>query len=363
SVGLFAERTTREGAPDSSYFRTFVQARQIYSIITAKRHGWSGNAEELVRQSMAVILKNARRADGLYVHRLSANGEALDGRADLYDQAFVLFGMAYAGQALSDELLFDRAEELLDALEHHWADPAGGFFEGEIVDNSIRRQNPHMHLLEAFNALHTASGRQRFGDAGVRIAELCRDKFIDPTTGALKEYFAHEWLPLDDERGEVVEPGHCFEWAWLFEALAQKGWSDAVMVSDRMTGFARDHGICKVRNVAMNEILLNGRVRSAQARLWPQTERLKVACARYGRTGRAEEAWEIVAAYEGLKQYYLPEAPWLWMDKLNEDFSFVEEMVPASSLYHISCGVSELLAVSVVEAPHEPRATCTADLA
>ena len=345
ACGLYAERMTRDGNPDPSYFRSFVQARQIYSMITASRHGWDGACEAQVRETIDLLVGNARRADGLYAHRLAADGSVLDNRADLYDQAFVLFGLAAAGEKLSDTSLYDRAEDLMDALESQWSDPAGGFFEGEIVDTSIRRQNPHMHLLEAYGALYAASGRQRFGDAAVKIAELCRDVFIEPETGALLEYFAHGWKPLDDQRGLIVEPGHCFEWAWLFEGMANSGWSDAVRVSDRMTAFAREHGICKSRNVAINEVLLDGSVLSPQARLWPQTERLKVACARYGRTGHTDEAQEILDAYAGLKGYYLKDAPSLWMDKLNVDGSFVEELVPASSLYHITCGISELLSV------------------
>lgn len=345
--GLFAERATRDGSPDASYFRTFVQARQIYSMVTAGRHGWDGYCDNQVRQSIDLVVENARRSDGLYVHRMTAHGGVLDGRADLYDQAFVLFGLASAGEILSDASLYDRAEDLMDALEAKWTDHEGGFFEGEIVDTSIRRQNPHMHLLESYKALYDASGRQRFGDAVIKIAELCRDNFIDPDTGALLEYFSQGWKLLNDERGSIVEPGHCFEWAWLFEGLALQGWTDAVSISDRMTSFARHHGIDPVRNVSINEILLDGSVLTSQARLWPQTERLKVACARFGRTGDAIEAEEIINAYKGLQCYFLKDLPALWMDKLNADGSFVEELVPASSLYHITCGISELLSVKV----------------
>lgn len=343
--GLFAERVTLDGVPDDSYFRTFVQARHIFSIVTAGQNGWTGPWRELVAETIGTIIARAKREDGLFVHRLDRDASILDRRADLYDQAFVLFALGTAGGVLDDESLFDEAEALLDRIESLWSHPDGGFREGEIVDLSIRRQNPHMHLLEAFSALHMASGRQRFGDAALSIARLCSEKFIDRDSGALLEYFGDDWTPAPGQQGRLAEPGHCFEWAWLFERLAAGGWSDAVALSDAMTGFGRRFGLDADRGVAINEISTDGVIVDGKARLWPQTERLKVALARYRRTGSPEESAEAVAAYRGLEQYYLPANPALWRDKLKEDGNFIEELAPGSSFYHISCAVGELLAL------------------
>lgn len=340
--GLFPERMTQAGVPDDAYFRVFVQARHIYSMVAAGRAGWSGPWRALVDETMRVIIARAKRADGIFVHRLDRDAAVLDARADLYDQAFVLFALGTAGGALAQDAFFDEAEALLDVIEAKWAHPQGGFNEGEIVDASIRRQNPHMHLFEAFSALHEASGRKRFGDAALAVAELCRTRLIDPQSGALLEYFGQDWAPAPGDDGRIAEPGHCFEWAWLFERLARSGATHAVAVSDAMTAFGRRHGIDARRGVAINEVLSDGSVVNGKARLWPQTERLKVAVVRYHRTGSDEDLCEIVDAWKGLRTYFLPEAPYLWRDKMNEDGSFIEELVPGSSLYHISCAISEM---------------------
>ena len=81
--------------------------------------------------------------------------------------------------------------------------------------------------------------------------------------------------PLEGEDGRIVEPGHCFEGAWLFERLTQWGASDATLISDGMARFARRHGLDPARGVAINEVMIDGSVRNPAARLWPQTERLK----------------------------------------------------------------------------------------
>ena len=341
-AALFAERMTLNGVPNDEYFRIFVQARHVYSMVAAGQAGWRGPWQSLIAETMLTLVSKAKRPDGFFVHRLDRDGKVLDGRADLYDQAFVLFALGTAGGALGNEQLFDEAELLLDTIEAHWTHPAGGFREGEIVDASIRRQNPHMHLLEGFMALHAASKRQRFGDAAATIAQLCRNKFIDPVTGALLEYFEDDWTPKAGYQGRIAEPGHCFEWAWLFERLAGNGWQDAIAVSDALTGFGRRTGIDKARGVAINEVFTDGSAVNSKARLWPQTERLKVAVVRFNRTGSEEDLREVTEAWAGLRGYFLPEFPGLWRDKMNEDASFIEELAPGSSLYHISCAIDQL---------------------
>lgn len=339
--GLFAERMTMSGEPDAAYFRSFVQARHIFAFVVAGRMGWDGPWAVLVGQTIEFLLARARRSDGFFVHRLDKNGNTLDCRADLYDQAFILLAFAVAGGALEREDLFDAAEYLLDALEREWTHPAGGFREGEIVEANIRRQNPHMHLLEALSALAEESGRQRFWDAALKIAGLCQQHFVDPETGALLEYFTEDWRPAG-ENGRVVEPGHCCEWAWLFERLYARGWEGGVQLSDQLVHFARAHGLDDSRGVMMDEVWIDGAPRSLRARLWPQTERIKVAVARWARLREPAEAAEAANAVRGLARYLSVDLRGLWYDKLNADGTWVNEHAPGSSLYHISCACAEL---------------------
>ena len=345
--GLFAERMTLSGEPDAEYFRTFVQARHIFSFVQIGKIGWTGPWKDLVSETTETLIRRAKRADGFFVHRLDAEASPIDERADLYDQAFVLFALGTAGGALGRTDWFNEAEALLDRLERNWSHPSGGFREGEIADTRVRCQNPHMHLFEAFLALGEASGKERFHESAQSIAALASEKFIDPATGALLEYFAEELEPAEGVEGRIAEPGHCFEWAWLFERLAAAGWEEGTRVSDMLTEFARGAGIDARRNVAFNEVLTDGSPHDLTARLWPQTERLKAAVARFKRLGSDQEAAEAVAAARGLRQYLQVEVPGLWRDKLREDGSWIEELAPGSSLYHISCAYSELLGMGL----------------
>jgi mannose/cellobiose epimerase-like protein (N-acyl-D-glucosamine 2-epimerase family) len=341
--GLFPERITLSGIAESDYYRVFVQARHIFAFRAIGQIGWSGPWRELIGETMTTLIGAAKRSDGFYVHTLNSSAGPLDRRVDLYDQAFVLLALATAGEALGDAKWFDLAEELLDNINSKWLHPKGGFTEGEIANPSVRRQNPHMHLFEATLALSEASGRLCFVNVADAIAELAVQRLIDPSTGALLEYFTDDLLPAFGVDGRIVEPGHCFEWAWLFERLAAAGKLAAIPVADRLTTFARTYGIDRSRNVAINEVLTDGTVHNGDARLWPQTERLKAACARYRRTGQAAEANEVDAAVRGLEQYYASDvSPGLWRDKLLLDGRWIDEQAPGSSLYHIACAYAEL---------------------
>jgi mannose/cellobiose epimerase-like protein (N-acyl-D-glucosamine 2-epimerase family) len=338
--GMFAERLSLSGDADRAVRRTRVQSRQIYAFCELGRLGWRGNWRTPVESALQVLLDRGRRPDGLCIHSFSADGEPADTRADLYDQAFFLFCLGHAARALARPELLDVAAEVLGGLES-WRHPAGGFSEGEIA-LPPRRQNPHMHVLEAASVLWDVSGLEPWRVLVEAILALCLHRFIDPATGALTEDFGDGWTWRPDIGPPVVEPGHCFEWAWLIEGLAARGLTDGA-AAERLGCFARKFGIDRSRGVAINEVGLDGLVRDPTARLWPQTERLKAALARWRRTGGPGELAEAAAAFDGLRLYLKTATPGVWRDRLLADGTWAEEASPASSFYHIVCGLSELI--------------------
>jgi mannose-6-phosphate isomerase len=340
---LFPERMSICGEKDPCPHRLFVQARHVFAYCEIGRLGWSGPWRPMVEANIDFLVARGRRADGLYIHRFDPDGGVFDHRADLYDQAFMLLALAYAARALERGDLFAVAEALDDALDAQWRLPHGGYHEGDIAACPPFRQNPHMHLLESFIALDALSGNPRWRRDAEHVGRLCAGSFLHRETGALIEIFDADLNPIDGEEGDVVEPGHCFEWAWLFERLAQWGFPEAIRISDGLVRFGRRHGLDPIRGVAINEIRTNGSIRNPSARLWPQTERLKAALARYRRSGEAEEYAEAAAAYAGLVKYFDTPARGVWRDKLKPDGAWVDEPAPGSSLYHIACAMAEVI--------------------
>ncbi len=346
---LFPERMSIRGEKDPCPHRLFVQARHVFSYCEIGRLGWSGPWRPMVEANIDFLVARGRRADGAYIHRFDPDGGVLDERADLYDQAFMLLALAHAGRALGRADLFAVADALADALDAQWRLPHGGYHEGDIAACPPYRQNPHMHLMESFIALYSLSGNPRWRRDAEHVGRLCARSFLHRETGALIEHFDADLNPIGGEEGHVVEPGHCFEWAWLFERLAPWGFPEATRISDGLARFGRRHGLDPGRGVAVNEIRTDGSIRNPAARLWPQTERLKAALARHRRTGDAEERAEAAAAYAGLVQYFDTPARGTWRDKLKPDGGWVDEPAPGSSLYHITCALAELIDAAEAE--------------
>jgi len=103
-----------------------------------------------VRRGVDYLLAHYRREDGFYRTLAGIDGQALDERALLYDQAFVLLGFASAATALDALPEFERrALDLRNQIEKNWRGATGGFCSGETDAVDRRESNPHMHLLEA----------------------------------------------------------------------------------------------------------------------------------------------------------------------------------------------------------------------
>jgi mannose-6-phosphate isomerase len=107
-------------------------------------------------------------------------------------------------------------------------------------------------------------------------------------------------------------------------------------VPSRLYDHANRYGTDASRKVAINEIDATGKILDAKARLWPQTERLKAALI------MDDEAAALIA-WQGLKSYQYPDNPALYVDICNLDGTMAEGPAFASSLYHITCAISELI--------------------
>ncbi len=213
----------------------------------------------------------------------------------------------------------------------------GGHVE-DRTGGGPQRSNPHMHLLEAALAWIAVDEDPDWRDMADGLASLCLGKFIDSSTGALREFFAADWSPVPGVEGRICEPGHHYEWAFLLDRwarLTDRGAPDAVA---RLIAFADAHGLDSRRGVAINAVLADGSLHDPVARLWAQAERVRG----YVATRRSEE--EVTKAVVGLQRFLGTPLPGLWYDRLAVDDRFVVEPARATSLYHIVGAVAELAA-------------------
>lgn len=346
--GCFHERLDPQGDPVPAPRRVRSQARQAYAyalaVLLKLPGGWREGAEAGAR----VLLEHALRPDGGTRHALSLDGEAADERRDLYDLACVLMALAEASRALERPDLLQAAEALLDWCERNWAHSAGGYLEGDVTEPGVRRQNPHMHMLEALLALYHASGKAAHLARASDIAALLAKKLFDPAHGALPEYFDANWRRLAGEKGQVVEPGHEFEWAWLLNRLHALGGGDFIQVADAIYAHAEMYGV-KSKTV-YDEISVRGAPYEKSSRLWPRTERIKAHLVYFERTGDDAAASRACEAFDTLWDFRSLKIPGSWRDRRDASGGWLDQQAASSSLYHITLAVSELMRVTGVSA-------------
>jgi mannose/cellobiose epimerase-like protein (N-acyl-D-glucosamine 2-epimerase family) len=303
--------------------------------------GWTGDWEKVLAPGLSYVRSYYRRPDGLFRTLVAPDGTALDDRAFLYDQAFVLLALAESQRALGQQPdLVADAVSLRNALYTHLKRNEGGF-GSEATDPVPILANPHMHLLEAALAWMEVSDEPAWQVLADEIAHLALHRFSDPHTGALRERFGSDWTQLGPEVGPVVEPGHQFEWAWLLSRWCRGAPGAALSKAERLVEIGETYGVH--RGVAVMGLLDDFKVVDGSARLWGQTERLKAALCLAKRSQQPRYWLAAASALGSLWKFLAVRTPGLWHDTLAADGRFVPSRVPASTFYHIVSAISELV--------------------
>lgn len=341
--GRFEERLTLAGKPIADApQRLIVQARQIYSYGLAARRGWY-HGRDLVEQAFASMRRDFHRPDGRdgWVFSIAHDGSVADATRDLYSHAFVLLAVASYVNAIGDRSALAVADETLAFVDGHLAAPNGGYFDASPRPDSLRRQNPHMHMLEGLLSLWGASGERRYLDRAAELFDLFAAHFFQPDHGVLGEYYDDNLERVPGATGDIVEPGHHCEWVWLLRWFERESGRAVTSYVDALYRHADKFGYDK-DGLIVDELLRDGRVHKPSRRTWPMTEGIKanLAEAAMGRPGAVERA---ISLADRLHRHFLEGAALGgWMDRLDERSRPATDFMPASTLYHVLCMVDEL---------------------
>ena len=321
--GSWVEHLHLDGTPDVAAERRWrVMARQAVAYAQATTAGWV-DGRAVAEGSFAVYWAQGL-VDGRMVHRILPSGAISDASHDLYDHAFGLLACARLFELTGRPDYLRRADVLLRYVESQ-QHPAGGFREGSLKPLP-RRQNPHMHLLEASLALFAASGDAAHLQIAREMMALFEARFFDG--GIVREFFADDWS-LDPERGDVVEPGHAVEWVWLLGEFDRATGEDHAAQARALYARALDRRPLFL----FDEERADGETVRETSRLWVQTETVKahLAMAERGEPGARGHAATLIDAMLGAS--LRPDGTW-W-DQLNRCGANVATTIPVSTMYHI----------------------------
>jgi mannose-6-phosphate isomerase len=345
--GRFRERLDWSGQPVAAVpHRAMVQARQIYVFADAARLGWFPEGAGLAEIAMGSLLRDfhdrSREGTG-FAFSVDAEGRIVSETRDAYAHAFVLVALAALHRLTGDGKLVAIADAIIAFIDSRLADPVhGGLFDAFPVTGRNKRQNPHMHMLEAYLALERSCPGRGYLDRAAKLVGLLESRLLGAHHDVLLEHFTQDWRRHPDAAKSLVfEPGHHFEWVWLLHEFEAVAGTNLARIIARLDHSARVSGV-GTGGLVFDEVRVGGRVVKRSHRVWPHTEGAKAAVARlsHGDPGAPAFATLMVTA---LLDHFL-DRPFVggWIDHLGEDRAPIVDYVPASSLYHIFCATTEL---------------------
>jgi len=324
--------------------RLMVQCRQLYVLSHAAVMGERSGQAAAERGYAFLRRAYPDDAAGGWCFRATEAGAPLDRGKDLYAHAFVLFALAWLHRAFAAPGAIGLAHDTMDVLTRRLAAPGGGFWDAAdgdwTPDTAMRRQNPHMHLLEALLALHEATGEQRWLDEAAALVVLFCERFFDAATGTLGEYFAADWTP-HPEQGGIVEPGHHYEWVWLLHRYrVQSGDAGADPEAEALFATAERFGFDPEYGGLHDQIGRDGAALLTTRRIWPVTEAIKAQAARIeaGRPVRQGEPGRLIGHL--FRDFLRPELQG-WRETLTREGESTQARLPGSTPYHIFLAAAE----------------------
>lgn len=194
----FIEQLTEDGQADTiTPVRARVSPRQIYAFSSCALRKGAKAFHQMLELGHESFVASFRTEAGYFGNVCGADGVLVDAEFDLYNQAFVILMYAQLAQCFPDKAVeFEgKAGQLLALLVRDYKHGAGGFLSSFKKRNSLE-SNPHMHLLEASMTWEAvARNPAMWRKLSDELAHLALSRYIDPTTGALREFFDENWSP------------------------------------------------------------------------------------------------------------------------------------------------------------------------
>lgn len=343
--GGFFERLGKGFKPVSTGQRRLVtQCRQL-SIYSHYSYSCNKNfATHLKDKFEFILIRYHDPATNLWHFSLDDAGNVKDKICDLYALSFAIFSFAHYFKATGDDRAKKTALGVLTLIDANFRfQDAPGF--AEALDErgqprpAVRRQNPHMHLLEA-----CLFAKEIFGDASYErmadeIVALFQNYFFKD---ALVEFFTHDLHP-DPEKGDHLEPGHYFEWVWLLKKHAALKNDPALHnpLCQKLLNWANRNGWDSMYGGIYDTVSSGGRVLADTKRIWPFCEALKAnALMLNAAQDRQEIKDRMTDMATVFRDKYISERGF-WVEWLNRDLTPAADYMPGTTPYHVYFGIME----------------------
>jgi mannose-6-phosphate isomerase len=276
---------------------------------------------------------------GGWFFSLDDAGVPADAGKDLYGHAFAIFALAQYGAISGSAAAIDWAARTGRLVKQKMLLPRGWFAQRTARDwsapDAVLEQNPHMHLLEAWLALHAATGDAAALRDAAHIVELFRTRLRAPDGAKVLEHFDAAGSPRAAD-GRLVQTGHSYEWYGLLHDYAKaSGEAEHAAIAAPLLDWAERHGVDPQHGGIYDQVDVEGRVTSDRKRIWPVGECIKAWGWRAATTGAPQDYAALERWIAFLLRHYLVGAG-RWHEFLRRDLTPDSDYLPATTPYHVA---------------------------
>ena len=310
-----------------------VAPRQVFTLSEAYRARLSTDKDlrQLVLKGFDYVATIQRQDDGGWSHEINRLGIPINGPLHLYDHAFVALAASSVYRSLKYQPAKDLADDAFAVIDDVFRDDAFGGWLDHDGQHPTKLANPHMHLLEASLCHYDAAPNAKSKARIELICQLFKDYMFDDQNGAVLEYFTRDWQAEDSPKSGLVEPGHCYEWAFLLGEAQRLIGLDLSHWRRRLVAFADTKGL-NPHGLAHDWVNIFDDSVSETYRLWPQLEQLRTKMFHTEEVGVGQLDYLADTIWDN---FLCNQRPGVWIDQIDNQFNSTVHHVPASVLYHL----------------------------
>jgi cellobiose epimerase len=306
-----------------------LNARILWSFSASYRHTQNPVHLSLASRAFHYIREFMTDSDfgGLY-WSVDYQGNPLDGRKQVYAQAFGIYGMSEYYRVTKDERALELALDwyrLIEKFSHDYVQ--GGYIDAFARDwsflddkrlsakdeNAAKTMNTHLHVVEAFANLYEVWPSQNLKTAIIHLLKIFDEKIINHNHHHLGLFFTDDWQ-MDTT---IISYGHDIEAGWLLQSCAESVHdSESIQTARRnaltitmaaMEGLDEDGGLWYEYNTKTREKIY-------EKHWWPQAEALIGFCNAWQLTGNSMYKNALIKNWQFIRNNILDtrQGEWLW---------------------------------------------------
>lgn len=209
-----------------------THSRLIFAMVIGYEITGDTRYLEVAVRGTDFLLSNFRDSlHGGFFARVDANGRVVNAAKNTYGHAFALLALSHVARVTKEEKYRAAALSAWRDIDLHLRDSDGGFRPEAPRDfgpsNSLRTQNPVMHMFEALLALVDATGDPQALAGAQSVGHFVLYKLLEgqPDGSAyIPEWYDEHWKPLPTkDKGGYIDIGHQFEWSHLLAGAERRG--------------------------------------------------------------------------------------------------------------------------------------------